>query len=148
MENNTNTPDSPVNPEIEYIVVNKKRNPLRKIIRIVVIVIWFLILLLPLAFFVLASQGDITISRSGIPDSHEHPLLQFSLISETDSRGLRITTTSISKPDDLNLCIQTNVRFALWEGQGESARFCDCYTRQDTESEWQFESYIDTACEG
>lgn len=147
MEHNREASDSGVNPEIEYIVVNKKRNPLRIVLRVVIIVMWFLILLLPLVFFALAIQGDITIARGGIPDSHEHPLLQLSLISEVDSRGLRITTTSISKPDELNLCVQTNVRFALWEGEGESASFCDCYVRQDSISEWQFESYVDTPCE-
>ena len=75
-------------------------------------------------------------------------MFQLSLISEVEARGLRVTTTLVSSPDDLSLCVQTNVRFVLWEGDGEPASFCDCYTREDNNSDWQFESYIDTACEG
>ena len=109
---------------------------------------WFLVLLLPMVLFILAINGDITIARSGdIPDKNEHPLFQASLVMEIDFRGLRLTNTSLARENEVNLCIQTNVRFVLWEGEGEDAVFCDCYDRDSSESVWELSSTAMTTCD-
>lgn len=133
--------------DVEYVVIQKKRKLWNRIGCWVMVVFWFLVLLIPLGLFILAIEGDITIKRGGVPDSHEHPLLQLSLIMESDARGLRVTNTSLHHPSDNDLCVQTNVRFVLWEGEGDSASYCDCYTRPDEDADWVFESYSDSACD-
>ncbi len=137
--------------QIDYVVKEvepRKRSPLRRLGCGVLVAGWFLILLLPIFMFVLAVQGDITIQRfDDVPDPQEHPLLQVRLVMETDYRGFGITNTSVPTSTDTNLCVQTNVRFVLWQGEGEPATFCDCYTRGDTESVWELSSTIMGACE-
>lgn len=139
-------------PEIEYVVREQppqRRSLLRRAGCGLLLAIWFLVLLLPLAFFILAIEGDITIARgSDIPDRHEHPRLQVRLISEADFRGLGFTTTSLDRDGDNALCIETRVRFLLWEGDGEPATFCDCYSRVDVEADWQLDVTTSGECEG
>lgn len=141
--------DEQQHPEIEYVVVEKqqRRRPMRRVGCVLLVVVWFIVLMLPTVLFVLAVEGDITIARGDdIPDSHEHPLLQASLVMEADFRGLRITNTSLHNETDENLCIQTNVRFVLWQGEGDPATFCDCYTRDDPESAWLLDSTEMSPC--
>ena len=135
-------------PDIEYVVVEKqRRRPLRRIGCGVLIIVWFLILLLPLGLFILAINEEITISRGGdIPDAHEYPRLQLSLVMEVDYRGLRITDTSLHEDSNTRLCIQTNVRFLLWQGEGDPAKFCDCYTRDIAVDDWQLEATFADVC--
>lgn len=149
MESKQVSPEENPNAEIEYVVVEgKKRSPLRRVGCGIMLVFWFTVLLLPLVLFALAVNGDITISRSGdIPDSHEHPLFQASLVMEADFRGLRLTNTSLARDDDNNLCIQTNVRFLMWQGDGEASVFCDCYQRDNSNFEWELSSTTLATCE-
>lgn len=147
MDEQTQKPSTREQGDVEYVVVQKKRKIWNRVGCWAIVLTWFLVLLIPLVFFILAIEGDITIKRSGVPDSYEHPLLQLSLIMESDARGLRVTNTSLHHPSDNNLCVQTNVRFLLWEGDGDSASFCDCYTRSDEDADWVFETYSDSACD-
>jgi len=135
-------------PDIEYVVVEKqRRRPLRRIGCGLLVVVWFFVLLLPLGLFILAVNEEITISRGGgIPDAHEHPRLQVSLVMEVDYRGLRITDTILREDTDTRLCIQTNIRFLLWEGEGDPATFCDCYTRDTAVADWQLEATFADVC--
>lgn len=137
-------------PEIDYVVkqVPPGRSPLRRLGCGVLLVVWFAVLLLPLAMFVLAIQGDITIWHgAGIPDREEHPRFQVRLVMEMDFRGLGLTTTSIERDGEDALCIQSNVRFLLWEGEGDPATFCDCYTRSSSNTEWSLEATTVGHCE-
>ncbi len=131
------TPPAPSYPPIEYVFVERKRRPLWRIGCILLVVIWFLILLIPLFFFILATQQEITIARAGdVPDSYQHPLFQVQLVMEEDYRGLRFVTTSIHDKTDEIMCVQTNVSYILWEGKGEPATFCRCYEQDLTASMW------------
>lgn len=149
---NTAEPSNPKQEyhQIEYVVQEqpKKRSLARRIGCGFLLVIWLFILLLPLGFFILAVDGEITLSHRGdVPEKHAHPRLQVRLITEIDYRGLQITNTSVNRADDLNLCIQTDVRYLLWQGEGEPATYCDCYLRSDQEEDWQFDTTNPGQCE-
>lgn len=133
--------------EIEY-VVHKKRRPLRaRLAWVAFLLVWVVILFIPFAFFTLASRGQITISHSGdVPDKFEHPLLQVRLISEIDYRGLLVINSTVDRTDALNLCVQTQVRYLLWQGEGEPATYCDCYARAQSEDEWLVASSVPGRC--
>jgi hypothetical protein len=130
------------NVEIEYIIVHKKRSPLQKLGCLVGLLCFLIIGLIPITFLVLANEGNITISYGdNVPDSHEHPRFQLSLVSEIDFRGFQITQSSIHRIDETHMCLQTNVRYLLWEGDGEAAEYCDCYSRSDEDADW---GYVET----
>lgn len=137
-------------PEIEYVVgeVPRKRSLISRIGCGALLVVWFAILLLPLFFFVLAIQGDITIRHTGdVPDKLQHPRLQISLIMDADSRGLQFTRSAVNRYDETNLCMDTRVNYTLWEGQGAPARYCDCYTRDAPDADWSFAETSQGGCE-
>lgn len=136
----------PAYPQIEYVVVEKQR---RKWYRspgcLFGLALWFLVMLTPMFFIILAIEGEITIPRGDdVPDRHRHPRLQISLLMEADKRGLSFTNTSIAEEAADTLCLQTNVRYLMWEGEGESVVYCECYTRDTPESEW----FSDTTTQG
>jgi hypothetical protein len=92
-------------------------------------VVWFLILLLPCFFIVLASQQQITISQGGLPDQQ----IRIWLIMESAQRGLGFSSTATYPVKEAGLptdgvCLQTNVSYILWQGQGEASQYCECYS--------------------
>ena len=136
-------------PEIEYVVREspRKRPLIQRIGCGFALVIWFLFLLLPLVLFVLAIQGDITLRYGDdIPDRQTHPRFQIFLQMEPEVQGFQLTTSSIKRIDSENMCIQVNVRYVLWEGQGDPATYCDCYTRESEETDWQLNGTTTNAC--
>lgn len=100
------------------------------------VVLWFMILLLPCILFTLATQGSIVINHANVPEPDSHPLLQIDLLTEADYRGFRIVTTQIYNYDD-QLCVQSNVSYFLWLGEGAPSVYCDCYVQDSAESEWR-----------
>ena len=112
----------------------------------ILIAMWFLLLLAPCAVFLLVVQGEITIWHSNIPDPESHPRFQISLISEAEYRGLMVTSSSINPPNGEQLCLQTDVRFILWEGDADSSRYCDCYIQSATSEGWQFSGSTTGEC--
>lgn len=134
--------------EIEYIIVKKPVSRFRRVGCIIALVLWFSFLLLPLGLFILAVEGDITIARGDdIPEPSEHPRFQLKLIMEPDYRGISLVNTSLHRDGDQALCIQTNVRYVLWEGDGDPAVYCDCYVRARIDDDWTFVSTAVAACD-
>ncbi|MCU0480788.1 MAG: hypothetical protein MUE54_06185 [Anaerolineae bacterium] len=141
------TPPPASYPPIEYVFRERKRNPIRRAGCTVLLIFWFLFLLTPLCLFVLAVQGEITIAHFGdVPESYQHPLFQVQLVMEEDYRGLRIVNATLHNQTDEAICVQTNVRYLLWEGEGDPATFCRCYEREITESVWNLSEEILEAC--
>lgn len=107
-----------------------RRNPLKRLGCLLLLMLWFALLLFPCGLFYLAANGEIRLQHSDIPQPHAHPLLLISLISEQTERGLRIESSSSIAKDPL-LCVETAVRFVLWQSSGgdQDARYCDCYAR-------------------
>lgn len=112
--------------------------------------LWFMLLLMPCALFYLAVNGEIRIWHDSVPDPHSQPRLLVSLISEMDDRGLRIATSSVFNPDadNLSTCVETNVRFLLWESQGgnQDVTYCECYRRADDVSAWDWDRTLGNNC--
>lgn len=132
---------------VEYVVKDKKRTPLQRLGCGLMIVLWLFVMMLPMIMIVLAVEGEITITHTGdVPDKHEHPRLRLDLIMEIDYHGVKITHATVERDGDLNVCVQTNVRYLLWQGQGDPAQFCDCYTRSGMEADWLLESTVSDAC--
>lgn len=110
------------------------------------LILWCIVMLLPFAMVILAVESHITWSHGkGMPERAEHPRLEIRLLSEIDYRGLSITNSSIKFEDDTNMSVQTNVRFFLWEGEGESVIYCDYYEYSD--DEWIFVTRTSEVCE-
>ena len=111
---------------------------------------WFSALLAPCALFYLAANGEIRLQHRDIPQPHAHPLLLISLVSEAEDRGLRIESSWIADAaaDEETLCVETAVRFLLWEHRGgnQNVSFCDCYMRQDAEADWEFATTAGGVC--
>lgn len=133
---------------IEYVVIEKPRRKWYKSPGCLFgLVVWFILMLLPLFFFILAVEGDITLHHRGdIPDKHEHPLFQISLIMTVDYRGFGITNSTLHHSGEDDICIETNVRYILWQGNGDPATFCDCYTRAENDT-WSLTGTTLTGCE-
>ncbi|MCY3866569.1 MAG: hypothetical protein OXG68_14120 [Chloroflexi bacterium] len=115
-----------------------------------VLLFWFALLLTPCSLFYLAANGEIRLGHREIPQPHAHPLLLVSLVSETEDRGLRIENSWIveSQADGGMLCVETAVRFLLWQysGGNQNVSFCDCYRRQDADASWEFVSTYGGVC--
>lgn len=109
---------------------------------VLALLIWFVLLLTPCSLFYLAANGEIRLEHRDIPQPHAHPLLLVSLVSESEDRGLRIENSWIadSQTDEGMLCVETAVRFLLWQysGGNQNVSFCDCYRRQDADASWEF----------
>ncbi len=135
-------------PEIEYVVVQRKRRAWWKRPGCLLqLAVWVIIMMIPLIIMVLALQGDITIAHRGdVPNKFQHPFFQVRLVMEVDYRGLNITNSSILREDTDNMCIETHARFLLWEGEGEPATYCQCYTR--VELGWQTTNAEQGQCNG
>jgi len=114
------------------------------------LVIWFVILLTPCALLYLASYGEIRIWHSDIPDTYDHPRLSIELVTEVKSRGLRVTNSSVvdHNQDDNLMCVQTHVRFLLWQTNEDSqdTAYCDCYERTGLDSDWVFSQMTPDIC--
>ena len=107
-----------------------RRNSLKRLGCLILLMLWFALLLLPCGLFYLAANGEIRLQHGDIPQSHAHPLLLISLVSEQNERGLRIEASHALAVEP-GLCVETAVRFVLWQSSGgdQNARYCDCYTR-------------------
>ncbi len=115
-----------------------------------VLLFWFTFLLTPCSLFYLAANGEIRLQHRDIPQPHAHPLLLVSLVSESEDRGLRLENSWIadSQEDAGMLCVQTAVRFLLWQysGGNQNVSFCDCYQRTDAHADWEFVTTYGGVC--
>jgi hypothetical protein len=113
-------------------------------------VVWGFILLLPAFLITLAVQDELGLWHGGrIPDNEGHPLLLFKLLSDPDhpeNEGISVTTSTVSRATETEMCLQTHVRYFLWVSEAEPASYCDCYTRADAEAEWAYAGSTSGAC--
>jgi len=146
----TNDIDGVTPSQTEAIPPQPRRSTARRLGCGLALLFWFTALLTPCALFYLASHGEIRLNHRDIPQSHAHPLLLVSLVSEAEDRGLRIETSwkANSLSDETMLCVQTSVRFLLWEysGGNQNVRYCDCYARQDADAIWEYVKTYGDAC--
>ena len=123
-------PDA-IDPTVGPGAAGSKRSPLARLGCGFFLTLWFALLLTPCALFYLATNNEIRIMHSDIPQPHAHPRLLISLISEAADRGLRIVRSFTAGGETVatSICVETNVVFLLWESSGDSRNvsYCDCY---------------------
>ncbi len=109
----------------------------------VALVLWFGVLLLPCFCFVLAAQGEITVSLSDVPGN----TFRIWLVNEANERGIGISKPILRTTGDANsVCVQTDVSFILWQGEGTPNHYCDCYTRPHEGTDWTSTSTTQGSC--
>lgn len=144
--------DKPTNSQedydaIEYVVTVRRPGIWRRLGCAAGLIGWVVFLSIPLLLIVLAVRGQITVPRGGdIPNHETYPRLQVWLVMEMDYRGLNITSTMVDRDGGDALCVQTNVRFVLWEGEGEAATYCECYARESRDAPWDVVEAAEGPC--
>jgi hypothetical protein len=103
----------------------------------IAVVLWFIVILLPACLLVMAIQGEIALWHGGdFPEGESHPFLQAKLLMDADNRGINFTSSSLVDIPGDQVCVQTHVRYILWQGRGENVSYCDCYMREN--ENWRF----------
>ena len=126
---------------ISEVPTRKPPSLIRRAGCLILLVIWFIFVLSPCILITFAQQGEFTISQGDLPNQH----IRLWLIMEIDQRGIGISRTSQHEING-DQCLQTDVSFALWEGEAESVTYCDCYTRTDADSPWSSTSSQQGIC--
>ncbi|MYE26061.1 MAG: hypothetical protein F4X87_02360 [Chloroflexi bacterium] len=118
-----------------------QRSKARRLGCALAVLIWFALLLTPCALFYLAANGEIRFDHRDVPQPHAHPLLLVSLVSEAADRGLRFESSRIveAQSNSERLCVETAVRFFLWEysGGNQDVSYCDCYQGEASDADWE-----------
>lgn len=107
-----------------------RRSPLRRAGCIIGLVLWFLLLLAPCGLFYLATQGEIILTLNESPPQ----ILRIWLVMEAQQRGVGFSRPTVFADEaSQTVCIQTEVSFLLWQGQGDdlASTYCDCYAQND-----------------
>ncbi|NDJ60979.1 MAG: hypothetical protein GYB67_07630 [Chloroflexi bacterium] len=106
------------------------------------LVLWIVLLFVPCALFTLAIQQEIVISQGSAPDQQ----IRIWLIMDADQRGLGVSSTSVQQSAEHALCVQTDTRFLLWQGQEDPLTYCQCYARETGEAAWAYQGTHADAC--
>lgn len=137
-------------PQSEVTPPRPRRSTARRLGCGLALLFWFTLLLTPCALFYLAANGEIRLEHRDIPQPHAHPFLLVSLVSEAENRGLRLEASWIADADPVEgmVCVETAVRFLLWQYSdgNQNVSFCDCYTRQDAQANWELVTTYGDAC--
>lgn len=105
---------------------------------------WVLVLLIPFVFVLLAIRGEVTITLPGdVPDNQ----LRVWMVMEPRERGVAYSLPSVAARESLEMQIETNVRYLLWEGENENLNFCTVYTRADENTDWAYTESAEGECE-
>jgi hypothetical protein len=111
----------------------KSRSRVRRVGCAVVLVLWFALVLSPCLCIILATQGEILVHLGDVPGNE----LRIWLVNEAHERGIGIASPTVSTAQDANaVCVQTNVTFILWEGEGSPTHYCECYTQSVQTGDW------------
>ena len=132
-----------VQPEVQNEAPPPRKPPslARRVGCTILVVIWFAFVLSPCILLTLARDGEISITTGELPGQE----MRIWLVMEIEQRGVGISTTSRSEIDGAQ-CLQTDVRFVLWEGESEPISYCECFTRPDTASTWSSTSSQQGIC--
>lgn len=105
------------------------------------VLVWAVLMLIPLLLFALAVRGEISVTTGSAPEQR----LRVWLIMDAAQRGVGISTAAVYEMGS-GVCVQTDVRFLLWQGQPEAQQpYCECYER-GAEGEWRAVSIASGVC--
>jgi hypothetical protein len=113
--------------------------------------IWLFFVSLPTFLLIMAFQGEIGFWHGGdMPEPESHPMLLVRLVMDIENQGFSVTSSSVSEQTETAICVQTHVRFLLWEGDsdddGDSVSYCDCYTRASARTSWLYNTSTPGSC--
>lgn len=112
------------------------------------VALWFVVLFVPLAMMWLALGNTITIPQPNAPEPDQQPRFQVELLMSIENRGFKFTSSQVAQNTDTTLCMESDISYALWQSDddADSATFCQCYIRQTTEDDWQYDRQLESAC--
>jgi hypothetical protein len=99
-------------------------NTLRRLGYALIVIIWLMVMSFPFFAVLLATQQELVL---GDPERRQ---LRIFLVQEENADGIGIMWTrpaSVAK----GACTQSSLHYLMWRGDGEAARFCRCYDRND-----------------
>ncbi|MDX2162586.1 MAG: hypothetical protein SF162_14780 [bacterium] len=120
----------------------RRRTPLQRVGCGCAVLVWLVFLLVPCFMITLATQGQITVALSDVPE-HE---LRFWLVMDARERGIGVSLPTISQTSETGVCVQTTVQYLLWMGRGEPTVFCDCFERETADQPWGMISTAMQSC--
>ena len=92
---------------------------LRRLSYLLIVLFWLLIVSFPFTAFALAVNGRVQVGR----DDGSH--LRLFMVQQPDADGV---AAEVVRPTLFSRgCRQTTIVYLLWEGEGENARFCQCF---------------------
>ncbi len=101
---------------LQYSLMN---HWLRRLIYLLIIIVWLIIMSFPIFALVLASNQQIQLGSD--PNRH----LRVFLVDVDEASGIGIEWARNARSN--NTCTKTSVNYILWEGEAESVTFCQCY---------------------
>jgi hypothetical protein len=97
------------------------RRVVRQILHGSLLLLWIVAMLFPVLAVVLAVREQVLLGD----DTGSH--VRIFLVQERDSRGVGLDwrRPARERPD----CLESQVVYLMWRGEGENATFCSCYGR-------------------
>ena len=104
---------------------------------------WVVLFITPCICFVpLFVNGEVSLAYGGRPGQE----IRLFRVSENTARGLGFSWGSIDfENDDGSYCVQTEVRYLLWEGDAENVGFCQCYVGLG-DDQWDLAASYENDC--
>ena len=95
---------------------------LRRLVYLLVVIIWLLVMAFPIFAFVLSGRGEMMFGDQA--GSH----VRLFLLREPDVEGVGVEWTRPYRPQ--TGCTQTRITYIMWEGQSENTSYCQCFDPQ------------------
>jgi len=98
------------------------------------VALWLCVAAVSLTAGLLAVRGDVVFARGELRET------RLWLVQEEGNRGLGLSTTRFTAGDESSeqACVETRVRFFLWQTSQptQNSRYCECYRR--VEGTWEY----------
>lgn len=144
MTEQVSPPEQPT-PDTPPVAPRRKRGPLGRLGCALGLLVWFVLIMSPCLVFTLATQGELSLSLGSAPGQ----TARLWLVMEADERGLGLSLPSVrTSTDGGALCVQTDVRYFLWQGQADPVSYYECYRRAGADSPWDYVATVEGACTG
>ena len=90
---------------------------LRRLLYLVVFIVWLLFMVFPFVAFRLATNGEMRLG--------DERYLRLFLVQEAEANGVGIEwRRGLFQPGD---CLRTSVAFLMWQGDSEGVSYCQCF---------------------
>lgn len=117
---------------------------LRRVLFYAGIAVWVVILSIPFFFVVLGMRGEMSIPLAGdFPENR----LRIWMVMEPYERGIGYSLPRVAERSDVELHVETQVSYLMWEGEGENAVYCQQYTQDSDSATWIMADTAEGRCE-